>query len=325
MYDILIIGGGIIGASIARRLAKYNAKIVVVEKDNDVCEETSMANSAIVHSGYDPNPGTLKAKLNVEGNAMFDQICKELDVEFGRIGSITLATEEQLPILDELVKRAKQNNVPVEILDNERLHKMEPFVNDDIVAGLLAPTCGVINPFEYCVALMENAMDNGVELKLNTEVTGINNKGDHYEVLTNNGTFESKIVINCAGVHSGDMAHMIGNNEIQITAYKGEYFVLDHFNAPFVNHTLFPLPSKKGKGILVSPTTHRNYIIGPNSNETVFEDYATEQKGLDEIRAGAQTLVHDIPFQEIIRNFAGLRAKDVSGDFETLADGFGAL
>jgi len=315
MYDILIIGGGIIGCSIARALAKYDAKTVVVEKNNDVCEETSMANSAIVHSGYDPLPGSLKAKLNVRGNEMFTQLAKELDFEFGRIGSITLATEEQVPVLKELVERAKQNNVPVEILEKDKLHEMEPFLNDDIVAGLLAPTCGIVNPFEYCVALMENAMDNGVELKLNTEVKDIKKVNDHYEVVTNNGTIETKIVINAAGIHSGDVAHMIGNMAIQITPYKGEYFVLDHFTQPFVNHTLFPLPSKKGKGILVSPTTHRNYIIGPNSNETVPEDYATEQKGLDEIRAGAQTLVHDIPFQEIIRNFAGLRAKDISGDF----------
>ncbi len=315
MYDITIIGGGIIGASIARRLAKYDAKIIVLEKNNDVCEETSMANSAIVHSGYDPDPSTLKAKLNVKGNQMFDKLCEELDVEFKRIGSITVATKEQINVLKELEERAKINGVPVEIIERKKLHEMEPFLSDEIEAGLLAPTCGIINPFELCVGLMENAMDNGVSLKLNTKVTSINKKEGYYEIETNNGVFESKIVINAAGVYSGEIAHMIGNSEINITPYKGEYFVLDHFTNPFVNHTIFPLPSKKGKGILVSPTTHGNYIIGPNSNQTIFEDYSTEANGLSEIRASASNMIRDIPFYEIIRNFAGLRAKDVSGDF----------
>lgn len=316
MFDILIIGAGVVGSAIARELARYQVKVAVLEKENDVCEESSKANSAIVHSGYDPLPGTLKAKLNVEGNKLFDQLSQELDFEFERIGSLTVAkNKEELAVLEELVKRGQENGVFTRIVKDEELKEMEPFLVDEAIAALYAPTAGIVNPFEYNVALMENAMDNGVQLFLNNKVISINKKKDYYEVLTNKATYKAKVVVNAAGLYSGEIAKMIGNDSIKITPYKGEYYVLDHFERPFVKHTIFPPPSQVGKGILVSPTTHGNYLLGPNSVETVPEDKSTTAAGLASIREGAQSLVQKILFQEVIRSFAGLRAKDISDDF----------
>lgn len=316
MFDVIIIGAGVIGCSIARELTKYTTNIAVIEKENDVCEVTSKANSAIVHSGYDPEPGTLKAKLNVLGNNLFDKLSEDLDFEFKRIGSLTIARSiEDIATLRDLKKRAETNGVPVEIVSREELVRMEPFISDDATGALFAPTCGIVNPFEYTIALMENAMDNGAKLYLNNIVQKINKIDGGYEVITNKDTYTAKCVVNAAGLNSDKIAALVGNNNINIKAYKGEYYVLDHFEEPFVNHTIFPLPSKVGKGILVSPTTHGNYLVGPNSNEANEDDFTTTTNGLYAIKAGANTIVKNIPFNQVIRSFAGLRAKDISGDF----------
>ena len=191
-YDCLIIGAGVIGASIARELSKYQLKVIVLEKENDVCEETSCANSAIIHSGYDPEPGTLKAILNVKGNAMYDQLSKDLDVPFVRNGSITLAIdEEQVKVLDSLMERAKKNGVPATLLDPAELAKADSTITKKALKGLLAPTAGLINPFELNVALMENAMDNGVELSLCDEVKAIKRVDDGFMVTSEKGVYET--------------------------------------------------------------------------------------------------------------------------------------
>ena len=193
MYDVLIIGAGVIGASIARELAKYQLKIIVLEKENDVCEGTSCANSAIIHSGYDPKPGTLKAKLNVMGNKMYDQLCEELDVSFIRNGSITLATdEEELSTLYELHERAKLNGVETILINQENLANYDINITKKAIKGLLAPTGGIINPFELTVALMENAMDNGVELSLKDKVIDIEHKIDYYLVTSEKNVYETR-------------------------------------------------------------------------------------------------------------------------------------
>ena len=316
MYDVVIIGAGVIGASIARLLAKYQLKIAVLEKDSDVCNETSMANSAIVHSGYDPRVGSLKAYLNVKGNLMFDQLAEELHFEFKRIGSLTVATnEEEYQKLFELQKRGAKNGVKTEVLNKEELKKIEPFVSDNACGALYAPTCGIVNPFEYNVALMENAIDNGVELFLDTEVLDIKKLKDGYQIITNNGEYQARAVINAAGVNSGKIAKLAGDKDINIKPRKGEYYVLDHFEAPFVKHTIFPMPSDKGKGILVTPTTHGNYLVGPTSTEVEEDDKMVTSLGLAEIKANANKIVKDIPFDQVIRSFAGVRAKEEKGDF----------
>ena len=266
MFDVIVIGAGVVGASVARELSKYKVKTLVLDRENDVCNVTSMANSAIVHSGYDPKPNTNKAFHNVRGNKLYDEIAKDLDVEFKRIGSLTCATnEEEKEIIESYLPRAKENGVEVRLLNKEETKELEPFVSDNVIASLYAPTAGIINPFELTVALMENAMDNGVELKLNTEVVDVKKVGDHYLVVTNNGEYEAKVVVNSAGLYSDKIAKMVGVDTFEIKPRKGEYFVLDHFKEPYVSHVIFPTPSAKGKGILVTPTTHGNYLVGPSS------------------------------------------------------------
>ena len=317
MYDVIIIGAGVIGCAVARELSRYKAKVLVLDKENDVGNVTSMANSAIVHSGYDPIPKTNKAKYNVEGNKMYDLLTKELDVEFKRIGSLTCATnEEEFNVIKGYVSRAKENGVEVQILDKEETKKIEPFVSDEVIGSLYAPSAGIINPFELCVALAENAIDNGVELLLDEEVVDIRKLQDKYVVKTKDKKFESKMVVNAAGVYSDKIANMVDDETFKITPRKGEYFVLDHFEKPFVSHVIFPVPTEKGKGILVTPTTHSNYLIGPSS-EFVDDksDLATDKMTLDNVRKNASKLVKNIPFNYIIREFSGLRATSSTHDF----------
>ncbi len=317
MYDVIVIGAGVIGASVARELAKYKAKVLVLDKENDVGNVTSMANSAIVHSGYDPKPGTNKAKYNVEGNSMFDLLSKELDVEFKRIGSLTCATnEEEMEVIKSYVSRAKENGVEIQILNKEETKKIEPYVSDDVVGSLYAPTAGIINPFELCVALCENAMDNGVELLLNEEVVNIEKLTNKYVVRTKKCEYESKVVVNAAGLQSDIISKLVGIDHFDIKPRKGEYFVLDHFEKPFVSHVIFPVPTEKGKGILVTPTTHGNYLVGPSSEFVDDkEDFSTDKLTLDSVRKNSSKLVKNIPFGYIIRQFSGLRATGSTHDF----------
>lgn len=317
MFDIIIIGAGVIGTMIARTLSKYKLNILVLEKENDVGNGSSGANSAIVHSGYDPEVGSLKAILNVKGNSMFDQVANELDVEFIRNGSITLAnTSEEVEILDDLAKRAKLNGVEVKILNHDELKKIEPAITDKVIKGLLAPSCGIINPFELVVAAMENAMDNGVELKLSEEVKSINRIENIFIVNTSKNSYKTKYVINCAGVYSDKVNEMINEKSFTIKPRRGEYFVLDHFDNNYVKHVLFNVPSSKGKGVLVSPTTHYNYLVGPSSEYILDkEDVSTDKETLDMVKKNAYSLVDNLRLDKQIRIFSGVRAVSDTNDF----------
>ena len=317
MYDVIIIGAGVVGAMVARKLSRYNLSVCLLEKENDVGNVTSNANSAIVHSGYDPVPGTLKAKLNVLGNQMFDQIADELDVHFKRIGSMTIATsEEQFETLKELVKRAKLNGVPVTLLGKEETMKLEPNLSSEVVGSLLAPTAGIIDPFNLVVHAVENAVDNGVKLFLSQEVKEIKQLEDKFVVKTDKQEFEGKVVINCAGLYSDEIAKMIEPISWSINPRKGEYFVLDHYKLGLVNHTIFPLPSAKGKGVLVSLTSSNNYIVGPSSEPIEDkDDVSTDSYTLGEIRRQATELVPSIPFNQVIRVFSGVRPTPSTHDF----------
>ena len=317
MFDIIIIGAGVVGSMIARTLSKYKLDILVLEKENDVGNGASCANSAIIHSGYDPSPGSLKAVLNVRGNYLFDKVAEELDVEFIRNGSITLAnTQEEVEILDSLVERAKLNGVDVKILNHDELKKIEPSITDQVIKGLLAPTCGIINPFELVVAAMENAMDNGVKLHLCEEVESINNNVNGFIVKTNKNTYETKYVINCAGVYSDKVSEMVNEKYFTINPRRGEYFVLDHFDNSYVKHVLFNVPSSKGKGVLVSPTTNYNYLVGPSSEFVDYkEDVSTDKETLDIVKHNAYSLVDNLRLDKQIRLFSGVRAVSDTGDF----------
>ena len=317
MYDVLIIGAGVTGAMIARNLAKYQLSIALLDKENDVGNLTSNANSAIIHSGYDPVPGTLKAKFNVLGNKMYDQVADDLDVHFYRYGSLTVALyDEQLPMLQDLAKRSAENGVPVELLSAEQVKAMEPNINPDVKGALFAPTAGVIDPFNLVVHAVENAVDNGVKLFLNEEVVNITKTKDKFLVLTKKGQYEAKIVINAAGAFSDKIAAMFEPIDWHIIPRKGEYFVLDHFAPGFVNHTIFPLPSEKGKGILVTMTSSGNYLVGPSS-EVVNDpdDYQTDGPTLANIRKQATQMVPNIPFNQVIRVFSGIRPTPSTHDF----------
>lgn len=317
MYDVLIIGAGITGAFIARKLSFYKLNVLLVDKENDVGNVTSNANSAIIHSGYDPVPGTLKAKFNVLGNAMFDDIAKELDVHFRRIGSITVATnEKQLQILQDLLERSKLNGVETRILSKEELRELEPNISSEAIGGLLAPTAGIIDPFNVVSHCVENALDNGVELRLNEQVVDIKYFDNHFEVKTDKNLYEAKVVINAAGLGSEIVARMIEDVDWKMIPRKGEYFVLDHYALGLVNHTIFPLPSEKGKGVLVSLTSSNNYIVGPSSEPIDdIEDFSTDTLTLNEIKRQASELVPSIPYNQMIRVFSGVRPTTTRHDF----------
>ncbi len=318
MEDIIIIGGGAVGAFVARNLSRYELSVLVLEKENDVGDATSMANSAIVHSGYDPVPGTKKARFNVAGNKMFPQVCDELDVEFEPVGSLTVALEEkQLDMLKDLAKRGEENGVPTKLLTGEEVRAMEPNINPEVKGALLCPTAGIVNPFTLTAHAMENALDNGVKLSLDEEVLSIEKKDGVFVLKTSKGVREAKMVINCAGVKSEEIAKMVDPSITwNVHPRKGEYYVLDHFGKGFVNHVLFPLPSEKGKGILVTMTTSGNYLVGPSS-EWVDDkdDHSTDSMTLADVKRQASMMVPNIPFRQQIRVFAGLRATPSTHDF----------
>ena len=316
IHDVLIIGAGVTGTMIARELSKYCLDVVILDKNNDAGDATSSANSAIVHSGYDPEPGSLKAKFNVLGNAKYPELVKQLDVPFEQCGSLTIATEdEQLETLKELAERSKINGLEVKLLNKEEVLKMEPNINPEVKGALFAPTAGIIDPFNLVVHAMENAIDNGVTFLRSHEVLDIKKENDVYKVKTNKGDLFTKVVINAAGLKSDKIASMIEEIDWAITPRKGEYFVLDHYAEGLVRHTIFPLPSKKGKGVLVSQTTSGNYIVGPSSEPSDPDDVSTDTETLNNIRKAATIMVPAIPFRETIRVFAGERATCTRHDF----------
>src|SRR5690554_6872878 len=317
MCDVIIIGCGVNGAFISRYLYQYSLDVLVIEKNSDVGDETSCANSAIIHSGYDPIPSTLKAKLNVKGNQMYDKVCEELDVEFDRIGSLTIATNShEIKVLEKLQIRAKEYNVEVRLINKEELHQIEPNITKDALMALYAPSAGIINPFELVIALMENAVDNGVKLRLNEEVVDIKRNDNVFAVITNKGKYYTKVVVNAAGLYADKINNLVNEEKFELVPRKGEYFVLDHFKPDFVKHVLFSIPTDKGKGVLITPTTSNNYLIGPSS-EFVEEkdDLSTNKEVLDNVLVQAKKLVSHIPTNKIIREFAGLRAYHESNDF----------
>lgn len=315
-FDVIIIGAGVIGANVARELSSYNCSTLLLEKASDVCARASMANSAIVHSGYDPVPGTKKAYFNVKGNKMFDELAKRLDVPFYRIGSLTIAmSDKDVETLKMLEGRAKINGVPVQLLNHDELLEIEPNINKDAKGALLAPTAGIIDPFTFVSHNVENALDNGVKLHLEEEVLDVLDDNGTYIVKTNKDTYTCKVVVNAAGHGAYPIASKLERLKYIITPRKGEYFVLDHYAVGLVKHTVFPVPSEKGKGILVSPTYSGNYLIGPSSELSDSDDHSTDTDTLKMVKEGAVEMVPTIPFNELIRVFSGVRATPSDHDF----------
>ncbi len=319
MYDVLIIGAGVIGGSIFRELTKYNLKVSVLEKENDVSMGTTKANSAIIHAGFDPDPESVVAKYNVRGNEMYEGLCKELDVPFKRNGAMVVAfAEENMATLETLYKKGVKMGVKgLRLLNKEETLKKEPNLNDTVVGALYAPTSGIVCPFQYTIALFENAVSNGGELYLESEVVSIEKNDGIFFVKTKDGKeFKARYVVNAAGVYADEVHNMIAKEKFSIRPRTGEYIVFDKSQGRLFNSTIFPCPSKMGKGILVSPTVHGNLFIGPNAVDIDDkENKSTTQLGLDEIKKAANITTSKINYRESIRNFAGLRAISSTGDF----------
>ena len=318
MYDVAIIGAGVIGSAIARELSKYNVKACVIEREEDVCCGTSKANSAIIHAGFDAKPQTLKARFNVRGNEMMDELSRDLDIPFKRNGSLVVRTKDQDPMgLVELLEKAKANGVPrVRILDRDELIAMEPNLSDDVVEALHAPTGAIVCPFHMTIAFAENAYENGVEFFLNTKVEKLEKIPGGYKLSTNKQVIETKVVVNAAGVYADELNNMVSNRKLHITARKGEYMLLDKAAGCHVNQTIFQLPSKMGKGVLVSPTVHGNLIVGPTACDIEDKEGTnTTQKYLDSIGPAAALSVKNLPLRQVITSFAGLRAHEADDDF----------
>lgn len=318
MYDVIIIGAGVTGCAISRELSRRKRKIAVLERASDVCEGTSKANSGIVHAGFDAGTGTLKAKLNVLGNDRMEKLAKELDFPFKRNGSLVVIFEEsKRQRLQELLERGQANGVKgLRILEREECLKLEPNISEHVVAALYAPTGGIVCPFGLTIALAENACTNGVEFHLNTEVLGIEKLADTYRLKTNQGNFETSLVVNAAGVYADEIHNMVSEHRMKITARKGEYCLMDKNVGGYVSHTLFQLPGKQGKGVLVTPTVHGNLLVGPTATDTDDKEAVnTSAEGLDEVVKKASLSIKNVPTRQIITSFAGLRACEESGDF----------
>lgn len=318
MYDVIIIGAGVCGAAVARELSRYSVNACVLEKEEDVCCGTSKANSGIVHAGYDAEPGTLKARLNVQGNKLMDQLSEELDFPFKRTGSLVICRDEEgMPALRRLYDKGIENGVPgLKILGREEVLKMEPNVADDVYAALYAPTAGIVCPFSLNIALAENAYMNGIDFKFDTEVQEIVRIEKGYEIRTDNGTFQTRYVVNAAGVYADKFHNMVSRKKIHITPRRGDYCLLDKNAGSHVGRTIFTLPTKYGKGVLVTPTVHGNLLVGPTAIDVEDKEGTnTTAAGLDELIIKAGQSVKDLPMRQVITSFAGLRAHEDGGEF----------
>lgn len=319
MFDVAIIGAGVIGCAIARELSKYKLSICVIEKSCEIANGTSKANSGIVHPGEDPLPGSMKARLNIRGNEMFDQLKAELDFPFKRNGSLLLCFDtEDLPKLEAFRQRGLENGMTdtMQILNREEALKREPSLSEKVVGALYLPSGGIVCPYEFTIALAENAYANGVEFFLETQVGEVSKVEKHFAIATNKEEIKAKILINAAGVHADDINNSLSEIKYHITARKGEYLLFDKNAGELVTHTLFQMPTHMGKGILVTPTVSGNLLIGPTAIDIEDKlDRNTTRECLNEVVKKAGLSIEKIPMNQLITSFAGLRAHEAKGDF----------
>ena len=317
MYDVAIIGGGVIGCSIARELSKYKIKTVVIEQEEDVSCGATKANSGIVHGGYDAAHGTKKGYFSHRGNILFDKLNKELNFGFEKIGSLVLAFDQkEIKTLSKIIENGRKNGVEnLKIIDREELTKLEPNVGD-AVGALYCEEAGIVSPYEYCIALAENAISNGVKFKFNSRVENIDKIGDIYTIKTTLGEVKSRVVINAAGVNSDTISNMVNEEYFHIIPRKGEYLVYTKGYGDKVNHVIFQCPNEKGKGVLVTPTYHNNLMVGPDAQIMDDKyDVSTNIDNLFEIIGKAEKSIPNLENKKIIRSFAGTRATSSLHDF----------
>ncbi len=319
IYDVAIIGGGVVGGMIARKLASYKLKICILEKESDVGMGATRANSAIVHAGFDAKEGTLKALLNVRGSEMMEDVARELGVKYKRNGSLVIGfSDEDRVALEALCERGIKNRVKgVRVVDRDELKALEPNISDNALCALYAPTGAIICPYELTIASIGNAMDNGADLLLNFPVDSIVRNGEVYEISSKNETVCAKHVINAAGLYSEEIAKMVGDDSFNVHARRGEYILLDRECGDIAKHTIFRVPSKMGKGILVSPTVDGNLLLGPTSEDIENkDDKQVTRHGLDKvIKEAGENLSVRVPINKSITSFCGLRAVGSTGDF----------
>lgn len=318
MYDVLIIGAGVIGGMVARTLAKYNLKICILEKENDVAMGATKANSAIVHAGFDAKEGSLKARLNIKGSAMMEKVCEELGVKYKNNGSLVIGfNDEDRATIEELKKRGDNGGVPaLRILEKDELLALEPNLSQNVTCALYAPSGAIVCPYELTVAAIGNAMDNGAELICNFPVTDIEKTDGGFVVKSGKNSVSSRYVINCAGLFSDKIAAMVGDDSFNVHPRRGEYILLDKECGNILKHTVFRTPSKMGKGILVSPTVDGNLLLGPTSVDIEDkDDKTTTAEGFQKIIKEANENVNGLDIRKSITSFCGLRAVGSTGDF----------
>ncbi len=320
MHDVVIIGGGVTGTSVAYNLSKFKGDFLLVEKHSDVCEETSKANSGICHGGYDAYPGSMKAKMNVKGNHMMREIADELDFPYKQIGTLVLCHEESnFPNLKALYDQGIENGVGgMKIIYRDEILELEPNVEENVYAALLCEEAGIVDPFLMNIAFAEGSNLNGVEYKLNTNITKIEKKDEYYILTTETGeTIETRAVVNAAGLYS-DQIHnkFFANEDFEVRARRGEYLLLDKETDGFVSHVIFNLPTDKGKGILVTPTIDGNTLVGPTSDFVDDKaDLVTTQKAIEEVIEKVEDTVKNVPVRQVITSFSGNRAHEKGEDF----------
>jgi len=315
LYDCIIIGGGIIGCAAAYELSRYKLRVLLVEKENDVARGTTRANSAIVHAGYDPVPGSNMARTNVRGCAMMPELCQRLSVPFKRPGSLVLAfNEDDLAHIRKLYDRGVENGVPdMKLLNREETLAIEPNIEDEVCGALYAPTAGIVSPWELALALAETAATNGVDFAFDSPVTAIERRDDALTVITPDASYDTRTVINAAGLYADKIHELIGGTGFTLHADKGAYFLLDKNQGKLARQVVFQCPSEKGKGVLVSPTVHGNLIVGPDAVPGCDrDDVSVQAESLAMIRAAACRSIRGIDFRDNIRNFAGNRARGLS-------------
>ena len=319
IYDVLIIGCGITGAAAAYELSRYDLKLGVLEQYNDVANGVTKANSAILHAGFDPIPGSTEAQLNLEGIRLAKELCEKLDVERRELPSFVIALEERdMAEIEMLYDRGVKNGVPgIRILTRDEALKIEPAMNPNILAALYAPGSAIVNPWEYAIALAETAVRNGAHMHLSTKVTAVQKEGDIFQLTTNRGEYTARYVINAGGCDSDKVHALIGGSGFTSTHFRGGYYVLDKSQGTLVNSVIFPCPDEYGfKGVLVAPTIHGNLIVGPDAEKAQDgADVRNTAKSLQDVKAWGLRSVPGINFREVIHEYAGVRPNTQFKDF----------
>lgn len=318
MKKIIVIGGGVVGCAVARELSRYEAEIILLEGGVDVAEGASKANSAIVHAGFDAKPGTMKAKLNVEGAKMYPRLCAEVGAPYGQPGAMVLAfTPEERPTIEKLYEQGIQNGVEqLRIIERDEILALEPNTNPDVECALLVPTSGLTSPYELTYALADHAAVNGVAFVMNARVNGIRKEDDRFVLDTEKGEMHADLVVNCAGMGSGELHNQLSSRKVKLIPRKGEYYLLDHELPLLFTRTMFQCPSKMGKGVLVSPTLHGNTILGPSAEDIDdATDVSTTREALALVNERSRMTWPGLTLRNVITTFAGIRAHEENGDF----------